>query len=349
MKRILVAALLAAASGAANAETIDITIGAGSPPVIPPIIALKEHFIPEVERRLKEVAPETTIKWNEAYGGTLVNLTSTMEGVQDGIVDMGLFFYQFEEANLPLHQVTFMAPFGTRDPQKLVEIVEALYEKVPAFNDTWTQFNQVHIASGPSSSWELFTTFPVTKFEDLQGKRIGASGVAANYLLGTGAVVIDSVMPEGYNSMSTGLYQGYPATIGLAYPYKLYQVAKYGTKTGFGAVLNGALTINKDKWDSLPPAVQQVFLEAGKSWSRAYAKIEEDRVTSFADKMTSEGTEISELSPEERKRWAEVLPDIAKTWADGLDGRGLPGTQVLKTYMDELRARENDLPRQWDK
>lgn len=350
MKQVAIAAFLAAGVGShAYGETINITVGAGSPPTIPAIVALKEHFIPEVERRLKEEAPGVEIRWNEVYGGSLVSLTSTMQGIEDGIVDMGVFFYQFEEAKLPLHQVTVMAPFGTPDPLQMVEIIEAIQDKVPAFNDMWADYNQIHIASGPSSSWELFTTFPVEKFEDLAGRRIGASGVSANYLVGTGAVVIDSVMTEGFNAMATGLYEGYPATIGLAFPYKFHQVAEYGTLTGFGSVLSGALTMNKDKWDSMPEAVQQIFLEVGRGWSRAYAQVEVDRVAQFRAKMEEEGAKITALTDEERKRWAGVLPDIGKNWAAGLDARGLPGTEVLQTYMGELRTRGIDLPRQWDK
>jgi hypothetical protein len=51
----------------------------------------------------------------------------------------------------------------------------------------------------------------------------------------------------------------------------------------------------------------------------------------------------------ERKRWATMMPNIAKEWAEAQESRGLPGRAVLTAYMDELRALKTEMIREWDK
>jgi hypothetical protein len=51
----------------------------------------------------------------------------------------------------------------------------------------------------------------------------------------------------------------------------------------------------------------------------------------------------------ERKRWASMMPNIAQEWAERQEKRGLPGRAVLDAFMGELRARNIEIARQWDK
>ena len=69
----------------------------------------------------------------------------------------------------------------------------------------------------------------------------------------------------------------------------------------------------------------------------------------FIGIMKKGGVKFSTLPDEERKKWAAALPNIAKEWAERLDGRGQPGTKLMKTFMDELRARKINFARAWDK
>jgi hypothetical protein len=55
---------------------------------------------------------------------------------------------------------------------------------------------------------------------------------------------------------------------------------------------------------------------------------------------------ISELSQEERAKWAKALPDVAGDWARR---NGEPGRQVLKIFMEEARKRGAKPLREWDR
>jgi len=58
---------------------------------------------------------------------------------------------------------------------------------------------------------------------------------------------------------------------------------------------------------------------------------------------------IAEMAPAERSRWAKQMPNIAQEWANAMEKDGHPGKKVLKAYMDEVRALNVVIARNWDR
>ena len=56
----------------------------------------------------------------------------------------------------------------------------------------------------------------------------------------------------------------------------------------------------------------------------------------------------SDLSPDERQRWVDGLPDLAGEWVESVEARGLPGRAFLEAYMNGLRDRGEEPVRDWD-
>ena len=49
------------------------------------------------------------------------------------------------------------------------------------------------------------------------------------------------------------------------------------------------------------------------------------------------GTVVEETS-EDRAAWAASMPNLAAEWAEGLDAKGEPGSEMLKAYLAKLEA-----------
>ncbi len=65
--------------------------------------------------------------------------------------------------------------------------------------------------------------------------------------------------------------------------------------------------------------------------------------------QTEFGTKVTTASPEERNAWAAALPPLGKQWAEARNKAGQPGTAILKAWMDEMRAADQPIARQWDR
>jgi TRAP-type C4-dicarboxylate transport system substrate-binding protein len=330
-------------------ETLRLTIVAAAPPHVTYVKAAKEKWIPEVNRRLAASGKDFRIEWTEAYSQSLAKFTEVFETVEEGIAHVGLILKNFESSKLPLEQVTSIAPFGQFSMEQMVEIDRAMREKVPALNKAYEKYNQIFLASGVSLSQQFFTAFPVKTVDDLKGRKIGASGAFGQWLQGTGAVVVPSSMANSHTDIRNGVYEGYPMNEILAFAYKTYQVAPYLTRVEFGPSNVSGVTINRDTWEKLPDFVQKIFIETVRQYPHWIIEYEQDSLKKFMGIMQKAGLKVYEMPDEERRRWAAMMPNIAKEWAERQEERGLPGREVLNAFMGELRARNIKIAREWDK
>jgi TRAP-type C4-dicarboxylate transport system substrate-binding protein len=341
------AALLA--GGSADAATVKMTVVAAAPANVSNVKAMKEVFLPEVNKRLAASGKDYKIEWTEAYAQSLAGFNDVFEAVEEGIGNMGVILKNFEEAKLPLEQAGYMIPFHDATPAQMVAIDGAMRKRLAALNEQYAKHKQVFLQSSAAPGMDLFTTFPVKGVDDVKGRKLGASGAMGFYLRNTGAVVVNSSMLDSYTSIKNGVYDGYPISVGLAFPYRTYQAAKHRLEINFGTTATSAVSVNTDAWKKLPDFAHAIFREAALEWSKGIEKIDTERDANFVAQMAKQGVVVTEISSEERRKWAMTLPNIAREWAQTQEERGLPGKKVLSTLMDELRARKITMAREWDR
>ena len=147
------------AAGVASAEDIKLRIASGHPPANTYVNLMQSFFVPEVTKR---VAARTKhkVEFIEGYGGAMVKVADTLEGVQSGIIDIGGYCFCFEPSNLPLHAFQVMLPFGTMDPVVSVKLARAIYDKVPYMSKVFEdKFGQTLIALIADNGYNLGTNF----------------------------------------------------------------------------------------------------------------------------------------------------------------------------------------------
>jgi TRAP-type C4-dicarboxylate transport system substrate-binding protein len=346
MKIFTIAITLLVALPAA-ARDYKMTIGSSHPPVLPWTIPLKELVVPESNKRLKAKGLPDTIQWTEAYAGALYDFNNTLEGIGDGLADIGWVGSLWEPAKQPLQNVAYYSPFVTGDFRALVEVQNQLMEKVPAFAAEWTKHNTVFLGAQVADTYHLVTKFPVTKLEDLKGKKLLAPGAIASRVQGIGVTAVDAGLPVFYNMLQTGVADGAVILITGVLPFKLHEVAPYITKVDLGAVFSGALAMNKKTWDGLPPHMKDLFRELGRDYAKMCADLVAQREASTWESLAKNpAVKVSELPQAEREKWAKALPDVAGDWARR---NGDAGRQVLKIFMEEARKHGAKPLREWDK
>jgi TRAP-type C4-dicarboxylate transport system substrate-binding protein len=355
MSRIAVAASVAALSAAfafaapARAENFNITMVSGHGTHLPWIRAIHEFYIPEVNKRLAAAPGKHTIKWQEAYGGTIVKITGELQAVRNGVAEMAHVYTIFEPANLPLLQVTHVTPFSVPSVSVLTKVMVDMNHEVKALRDQWSKQNQVFLGAVVADSIQLYTKKPVSRIDELKGLKVGASGSLSLWANGIGMVPVQGDFSTHYNNLKTGVYDSLLAFVTGTFPIKVHEVAPYVIRIDSGATSIGAITINKALFDSMPREVQKVLVEVGDEYSGRVAATLEKLVSTFEANMVKQGATISELSQAERAKWANTMPNIAQDWVKRNEERGLPAGAVLKTYLAKLRAAGQKPLRDWEK
>ncbi len=354
MTRFLKTAALAAAlalgglvSAPAFAGEMNVTIVAGHPPVFRWVKHASQTFIPAVNKALEGTG--TTINWSEQYGGSLAKVGDELEAVEEGLAEIGLVASLFDPAKLAVQNVTYFTPFVSSDSTFISGLMDKMQTENADMRASWEENGLVYLGGAIGiDDYLLMTTFPVNSISDLEGKKIGAPGPAVNWLKGTGAVGVSGNLTTYYNELKTGVYDGVIVFASAALPGKLYEVAPYITKVGFGAQYAGGLAANKDWFEGLDPVVQKALRDAAEVDRVAYQQDLDASVTKFLGIMQANGATITEVDEAFRKQWAFGMDNVAKLWAEKLDSEGKNGTAVLKTYMETMRAAGATPVRNWD-
>lgn len=340
----LAAALALGALPVRAQENIRLTIAAGHPPVFLWVKHLRESFMATIDAELAKTG-KYKIVWNEAYGGTLAKLGSELETMQQGISDVGIVATVFQAAKMPLNNVTYYVPFGPADANVVTQAIDYV-QGLPELTGEWNKNGVVYLAGFAIDNYGLATNFPITRVEDLKGKKIGGAGPNLAWFRNTGAVGVQGSLVTFYNDIKAGVYDGAIAFITSAVPAKLFEVAPNFTVTNMGAMYAGAVAINKSRWDKFPEEVKAAFRKGANAYKGAYLVEQSARINGATAAWQTSGGKLVTMSPAEQARFVKVIPNPSKEW---IKQTGAPAKRVLSAYMDSVRATGYVFPRDFDK
>lgn len=333
VQALALAALVSAAGTAGAQETIRLRIASGHPPVNTYANLMQNFFGPEVTKRVAE-RTKHKVEFVHGYGGAMVKVADTLEGVQAGIIDIGGYCFCFEPSNLPLHAFQVMLPFGTMDPVVSLKVARAVYGKVPYMSNVFEdKFKQKLIALIADNGYNLGTTMEWNNVSDLKGVKLAGAGLNLKWLEFAGAVPVQGSLVDAYQGLQTGVYNGWIMFPSGYVNFKLYEQAKYYTEIGFGAITWHGLTINSARWSKLPKEVQDIILEVAKEYEGLTGTVNKENYPKQIAELKAKGAVVRQLPDKVRQDWAQSLAKWPAQMAKELDGKGLPATQVLETAL----------------
>ena len=334
-------------SAAAQQKTIKLTFASGYPSTFTWTDEEVNVFLPGVNKELEKAGSPNRIEWNIAVGGTLATMPNMLDAMSTGLADVGHVVHLFEPVRLPLHNVVSIAPFGSTDPRIATKALHDLHKTIPAMNASWDKLNLVYLTSFSFDSYLLILRSPISKIEDLRGRKIAAAAANLPWLESTGAVGISGTAATAYSDLKSGVFDGAINSAMLSIGGKLYEVAPHVIKTNFGAINAFEIVVNKTRWATLPADVQKALRTSADNLQESVvARIARETEAAFAT-MERGGAKITQLSREETAKWANGLPQIAERWAKDLEAKGLPAKEVLKQYVNNLKQAGVDMPRDW--
>ncbi len=266
------------------------------------------------------------------HSGTLIGADDIYGGVVAGTADIGLSAFFYTRGRFPVLEV-FELPGIVYDSSYAASKVawEGIRELNPEeIQDTELMFV---LATGPG---DLFTTKPVRNLEDLQGMKIRAAGLSAETLPLLGATPEAMPQDEAYEALQRGLVEGNLAPVEVLQGWGHGEVTDYLTRTPFLYNALFFVTMNQDKWASLPEDLQQVFLEVNGQFHEEVAAglwdEQNERALEWAVEET--GQEVFTLTDEETELWIERVLPLQEDFIERMNELGLPGEEIVQTVTD---------------
>jgi TRAP-type C4-dicarboxylate transport system substrate-binding protein len=279
----------------------------------------------------KKIEQETIgrVHFTAYWGGAIANPREGLTQIRSGVYDVGQPNPQFAAGGFPI-AVNMQSFFhGTKSLEASRLIYSKIYSKYPEVSAEYSAIKTLGIYSG---CWYNLHTVkkPVRKLEDMRGMSLRSGAVPLKVLQELGVEGVNLPMGETYVSLQKGIVDGAFAPNTNLKMSMFVEVTKYTTDMRFALGPFIILGMNLDRWNSLPPDIQQVFEDNKDFLSSEIERVflEQDQIG--MDFAIERGHEFIDLQPEELDKLNALLRPYALQKAAELDAKGLPGTEIYK-------------------
>jgi TRAP-type C4-dicarboxylate transport system substrate-binding protein len=292
---------------------------------------LAQKFCDEINKRTNG-----KVKITVFAGGTLTKADKVYDGVVNGLSDLGMSVVSYTMGRFPASELVEL-PHGYLNGWVSTKVANDFYNEFkPA------EFDKVHVlyfhAHGPSVI--LTVNKPVRQMEDMKGMVIRSTGVGASIVEALGGKGYGAAQGEAYDLMSKNTIDGSYTPREVLQGWKQAEIVKYVTEcTDVGSTANMYVVINKDKWNSLPANIQDVFTKVSNEWidkhGMTWANYDISAMNYF---KTFEGREVIKLSADESAKWVQATSPLVAKYIKERADKGLPAEQYQKFLIEKAKA-----------
>jgi TRAP-type C4-dicarboxylate transport system substrate-binding protein len=280
----------------------------------------------QMERWKQEVESRTQgqVQINTFPGGTLLDAKDMMDGVIAGQADIGCLCMAYQPGRFVVTNATSL-PLGIPNARVGSMVLWDLYQKYQP-----REFADVKVLT-------MFTTAPanimskkaVRSLADLKGLDLRASGGAAEILKAWGANQVGMPMSATPEALQKGVVQGLFSSLEVMKDLKFAEICKYVTLTET-VIYPFAVVMNLERWNALPPAVQQVMDDLRveqAEWTGTYMDTHVQEALAWS--RDTHQVEIIALPEAEKAEWGRLLQPITDDWVQANGAENFPAAAIV--------------------
>jgi TRAP-type C4-dicarboxylate transport system substrate-binding protein len=299
-----------------------------------------------------EDATKGAVKITMYPAESLAKSMDNIEAIVGGIADMGWLNLGNWTGRFPLTEVKTL-PFLCLNSGKLdgktvsggsinSRILQELYEKFPEIQAEYKEMKILFLHT--SDPFTLFTTKkPVRNMADLSGMKVRAFGKSPTEMWKLlGASPVNMPMPDVYDAGQKGVIDGVGTAWAAGATYKFYEAFRYchnfGTDTSAFAI-----AMNKDKWNSIPPDVQNAIMSVSGVKGAQFAGdtgwgVEVMKEYLAAAEKAGKPVELVDLDAGEYGKWQQTAgKPIWDKWLVEMKAKGVDGQKLLDAALELLK------------
>jgi TRAP-type transport system periplasmic protein len=291
---------------------------------------LAQAWINEIQSRTNG-----KVKINYFPGGTLTAAANIYDGVVNGISDIGMSCFAYTVGRFPVSELMDY-PHTYPNGWVATKVANDYYNefKPTELNDTHPLYFHAH---GPGVV--ITVDQPVNKLEDMNGLVLRATGVGAKIVKALGAEAYGASQGDTYELMSKGTVDGSFTPREVLKGWNQADVTKYVTNCyQLGYTTDMYVVINKEKWNSMPKNIQDVFTEVSGEWIEKHGKVWDyyDKVAIDYFLSLGNGRQVIELSSSEAAKWVEAVNPVLQSQIDSLNTAGLSGDECEQYLLERV-------------
>ena len=257
---------------------------------------------------------------------------------QSGVVDMGLIVGPYVAEQMPLSGVIEL-PGGFASS---CQGVKALWKMAVGgiLDKTEMQTNGIRmVAAVVQPPFQVFINKPkLDGLKDLQGLKLRTTGGPMDIMARKiGAVPVRLGAPEVHEALSRGTIDGGVLAVVSVGAYNLTPLIKAASlNENFGSAAL-MYSVSEKVWQRLSPEQRKIMTDVGQRVTfEACSKIDEGVAKDY-EKMRAAGISVAAMGAADRAQMQAAADAVGAEWAQGLDRRGKPASEVLKAFREATR------------
>ncbi|MBN9673783.1 TRAP transporter substrate-binding protein [Roseibium aggregatum] len=260
--------------------------------------------------------------------------------VRDGVVDLIWTVNGYTPGLFPRTEVFELPGVHTNDAAATNQALMELYETDLKGDYKGVEVMFLHVHAGQGIH---MTETPVRSPADLAGKKIRIPTRTGAWVIeALGAAPVAMPVPELPTALQKGVIDGAFIPWEIIPPLKIQEQTKYqiegADKTRFGNT-TFQVSMNKDRWESLPEDVQKAFRDAsGGDWPVQVGKIWEGADDFGINLAVEAGNEHIVLTPEETAAFDEALAPIVDRWVEEVSAKGIDGAALVEKAKAAVKS-----------
>jgi TRAP-type C4-dicarboxylate transport system substrate-binding protein len=310
------------ATGAWSGSAIELTYANFPPPKTFPSIQM-ERWVTEVAARTEGKVSVKTFP-----GGTLLKAKAMMDGVMDGVADIGCVAFPYQPGRFQLLAGVDL-PIGFPNSKVANAVLWDLYKKYDP--SSLKGVKVLALFTAPPAS--IMSKNPIRQMSDLSGYELRATGAGVAPLKILGAVPVSMPMPATVEALQKGVVKGVLSSTDILMDFKFAEQVFYTTRSDLQTTSFGVL-MNLDKWNSLPADVKKVFEDLAREqsmWTGSY--VDDHGKESVEWSKKNHKHEYIELAADEYAKWHDLMQPITDEWMKKTTAKGLPAQAFLNDLL----------------
>ena len=334
LRVFLVSMLVALMATAAPAKTYKLTLADSTAPV-----GLRGNG---VKILVEEIEKHTNgqVKVQVYWGGSLLKAKEILNGIKDGIVDMGFINPNYYPKQMMVSGAFAIFPRGPSKFHNMSKFYFKCFDEIPEIREELKSLKLKPIHVNTVLSPSVVSTKPFTKFEDFKGKRIrAASRWWLAQLKASGAVPVSVPWGDCYMALQTGTIDAVYTNLDGEHRTKLDEVAPHVyTCKELWVGVPYFYSVNIDKWNRLPKDIQAQLMAAGESASKRFEKIYEAEWDKTIAEQKKMNCTITHASAEDIAKWVSmpVHEELQQVWIKESKAAGMKNPETVIAKMKEL-------------
>lgn len=215
----------------------------------------------------------------------------------------------------------FNLPFVFRSTDHMYKVVDGPLgdEMLQAITDHPTA-NLVGLAWMDGGTRNLYNAkVPVAKMEDVSGLKIRVMGnpIFVDMMNAIGGNGVSMGMDQLMNALQTGVVDGAENNYPTYATQQHYNYAKYYSLTGH-LIIPEILVMSKTVWNSLSKEDQDLIMKVAKEAQAEQRVLWQAKEKESLEAMKAAGVVITEIAPEEKKRFQDAMKPVYDKYAADL-------------------------------